>query len=55
MSEYGKIVQLEEYEQYVGAETIERILRKSIKLRDLHVAHVNSTYYGGGLPRFWAH
>jgi trehalose synthase len=49
MSEFRKIVLLEEYEQYVGADTIDRILRKSTKLRDLHVAHVNSTYYGGGV------
>ena len=49
MNEFRKIVLLEEYEQFVGADTIDRILRKSIKLRDLHVAHVNSTYYGGGV------
>lgn len=40
---------LEQYEPYIGAETIDRILEKSRKLRDLHVAHVNSTYYGGGV------
>jgi trehalose synthase len=49
MDEYHKIVQLEEYEQYAGAETIDRILRKAKGLRDLHVANVNSTYYGGGV------
>lgn len=42
-------VSLEQYEPYVGAEAIDRILEKSRKLRDLHVAHVNSTYYGGGV------
>lgn len=49
MSKYHQIVPLEKYEPYVGAETIDRILDKSRKLRDLHVAHVNSTYYGGGV------
>lgn len=49
MEEYSQIVPLEAYERYVGAETIGRILEKSRKLRDLHVAHVNSTYYGGGV------
>ncbi|MBI1919849.1 MAG: glycosyltransferase [Geobacter sp.] len=44
-----QIVSLEQYEPYIGAETIDRILEKSRKLRDLHVAHVNSTYYGGGV------
>ena len=45
----SQIVPLEAYEKYVGGETIGRILEKSRRLRDLHVAHVNSTYYGGGV------
>jgi trehalose synthase len=49
MDAYHKIVQLEEYEQYAGAEAIDRILGKAKGLRDLHVANVNSTYYGGGV------
>lgn len=49
MSEHHQIVSLEKYEPFVGTETIDRILVKSRKLRDLHVAHVNSTYYGGGV------
>ena len=40
---------LEDYEQFVGAETGERLLRKVEPLRDLHVVNVNSTYYGGGV------
>jgi trehalose synthase len=40
---------IEDYEPLVGAETIERILDKTAKLRDLHVVNVNSTYYGGGV------
>lgn len=49
MVEYSQNVSLEAYEKYVGAETVGRILDKSSRLRDLHVAHVNSTYYGGGV------
>ena len=44
-----RIVQVEDYEQFVGAETIERIKEKAESLHDLRVAHVNSTYYGGGV------
>lgn len=43
------IVQFEEYESYIGAQSVERILNKAKKLQDKHVAHVNSTYYGGGV------
>jgi trehalose synthase len=44
-----RLVTVEDYEPLVGAETVERILQKASRLRDLHVAHVNSTYYGGGV------
>ena len=44
-----KIVQLEDYEPLVGAEAIERVRKKADLLKDLHVAHINSTYYGGGV------
>lgn len=44
-----RMVQIEDYEQFVGAETIERIKAKAKPLQELHVAHVNSTYYGGGV------
>jgi trehalose synthase len=43
------IHQIEEYERFVGAETIDRIRKKAEPLRDLRIAHVNSTYYGGGV------
>lgn len=49
MGNYHQVVPLEAYEKYVGAASIGRILEKSRQLRDLHVAHVNSTYYGGGV------
>jgi trehalose synthase len=49
MAEKSKIVQVEDYEQFVGAEVVERVKEKARPLQDLHVAHVNSTYYGGGV------
>jgi trehalose synthase len=51
MMEDNRIVQVEDYEQFVGAETIERIREKSRQLQDLHVVNVNSTYYGGGVSQ----
>lgn len=44
-----RITQVEDYEQFVGAETVDRILNKARKIGDMHVAHVNSTFYGGGV------
>lgn len=44
-----RIAQVEDYEKFVGPEVIERIHRKAKSLQHLHVAHVNSTYYGGGV------
>ncbi len=44
-----KIIQVEDFEPHVGAETVERILRKAERFKDMHVVHVNSTYYGGGV------
>jgi hypothetical protein len=32
-----------------GAEAVERIRQKAKPLQGLHVTHVNSTYYGGGV------
>ncbi|AFM23162.1 glycosyltransferase [Desulfomonile tiedjei] len=44
-----KIVRLEDYEQYIGSKTVDRIFEKAWKLQHKHVAHINSTYYGGGV------
>jgi len=49
MINHPRIVRIEDYEQFVGAETVERILKKARHLRDLHVVNVNSSYYGGGV------
>ncbi len=40
---------IEDYEPLVGADTIERVREKARPLQGLHVAHVNSTFYGGGV------
>ncbi len=47
----SRIVCVDDYEQYVGAETIERIKQKAKPLQDIHVTNVNSTYYGGGVSQ----
>lgn len=43
------LTQIDEYAKLVGSDTIERIREKAKPLQGLHVAHVNSTYYGGGV------
>ena len=48
MSKYHPI-RIEDYQQFVGAEAIERIRKKAEPLQGLHVVNVNSTYYGGGV------
>ncbi|MDX6750465.1 glycosyltransferase [Geminicoccaceae bacterium 1502E] len=40
---------IEAFEPFVGAEAVERILAKARPLHDLQVAHINSTFYGGGV------
>jgi trehalose synthase len=46
---YHRLTQIGEYEKFVGSETIKRIRRKAEAVEGIHVAHVNSTYYGGGV------
>jgi len=45
------ITGLEDYEPLVGKEIVERIREKAKPLRGLHIANVNSTYYGGGVSQ----
>ncbi|MFC2020481.1 glycosyltransferase [Chloroflexota bacterium] len=45
------LVKIEDYEQFVGTETIGRIKEKAQSLQGLHVTNVNSTYYGGGVAQ----
>ena len=42
---------VEDYIPLIGNKTAERILKKGERARDLHVAHINSTYYGGGVAQ----
>jgi len=49
MQRHHRIHQIEDYGRFVGAETVERVRNKAELLRGLRVAHVNSTYYGGGV------
>ena len=44
-----KLCTVEDFEALIGAEAVERILKKAERLRDLHVVNINSTYYGGGV------
>jgi trehalose synthase len=49
MIKYHKFVQIDDYQPLVGAKTVDRIKKKAQSLQNLHVANVNSTYYGGGV------
>jgi trehalose synthase len=49
--QHYRIARLKDYEQFVGAEAIERIRKKANQIKDLHVVNVNSTYYGGGVSQ----
>jgi trehalose synthase len=40
---------LESYEPLIGAEAVARIQRKAEKLRNSRIAHISSTFYGGGV------
>lgn len=40
---------IEQYEPLIGAATTERILRKAERVRNMKIAHVSSTFYGGGV------
>lgn len=42
------------YERYAGKETMRRIEAKARPLQDMHILHVNSTYYGGGVSQILA-
>jgi len=50
MSDF-RTVQIDDYQQYVGQDTVERIRAKAKDLRDIHVVNINSTYYGGGVAQ----
>jgi trehalose synthase len=43
------LIGIDEYEPLVGAATVERIRAKAHRLQGRRVAHINATYYGGGV------
>jgi trehalose synthase len=49
MFRHQPLIQIDDYARFIGAEAVERIREKARPLQDAHVAHVNSTYYGGGV------
>lgn len=44
-----KLINVDDFEPIVGSEVIDRIYKKAKTLQHLHVANINSTYYGGGV------
>lgn len=51
MAREFRTTRIEDYEPLVGAESVERIVRKAKPLHDFHVTNINSTYYGGGVAQ----
>ncbi|MCC6456848.1 MAG: glycosyltransferase [Caldilineaceae bacterium] len=49
MTQEHKLIHIEDYEQFTGAEMVARVQKKARLLDDLRVAHVNSTKEGGGV------
>ena len=45
----NSIPKVDDYQRFVGRETVSRVKEKAHRLSDLHIAHLNSTYYGGGV------
>src|SRR5215468_5443739 len=40
---------LQTYQPLIGADAVKRILRKAAQIRSMRIAHVSSTFYGGGV------
>ncbi len=51
MSRTFRTTTIEDYEPLIGAESVERIVRKAEPLHDFHITNINSTYYGGGVAQ----
>ena len=49
MKKHSWRVGIEDYAPLIGAASVERILRKAQRLRDLRVVNISSTFYGGGV------
>jgi hypothetical protein len=48
-----RITQIDDYEQHIGREKVQRIRQKAARLKGLRVANFNSTYYGGGVAEIF--
>ncbi len=46
-----RLTTVEDYLPLIGAQAVERIVKKARALPDLHVVNVNSTHYGGGVAQ----
>ena len=46
-----RLTTVEDYLPLIGAQAVERILKKARAFPDLHVVNVNSTHYGGGVAQ----
>jgi len=49
--QHYRIKRVEDYKPFIGEETVKRIRAKAKKVQGLHIANVNSTYYGGGVSQ----
>ena len=49
MIQSHELVKIEDYEPYIGAQAVDRILKKAKPFQGLHITNVSSTYYGGGV------
>ncbi|MBI1212716.1 MAG: glycosyltransferase [Alphaproteobacteria bacterium] len=47
----NSLTSIADYTPLVGEQAVDRIFKKAGRLRDLHIVHVNSTYYGGGVAQ----
>ena len=49
MEKFFYPLRIEQYEDLIGAQAVERIMLKAKRLHDLRVVNVSSTFYGGGV------
>ena len=49
MDRHFRPLHIEQYEDLVGSDVVERIARKARRLHDLRVVNISSTFYGGGV------
>ena len=49
MKKHSWLVNIEDYAPLIAEDAAERIMRKAQQLRGMHVLHVSSTFYGGGV------